>query len=148
MSKYGVFSGPYFLVFGLNTERYEVSLCIQFECGKTQNRKNSVFGHISHSESNESKERQYFGKRMHFQISFSFWELQGNRDVLHKRYLWKITKQVVAVTYFYFIFFAINKRDSRRTTFSPQLFSQKNLHHRCLRDDNRAFPSSEIQARY
>ena len=34
MSKYGVLSGPYFAAVGLNTERYEVSLHIQYECGK------------------------------------------------------------------------------------------------------------------
>ena len=34
VSRYGVFSGPYFPVFGLNTERYSVSLRIQSECGK------------------------------------------------------------------------------------------------------------------
>ena len=28
------YSGPYFPAFRLNTERYEVSLRIQFECGK------------------------------------------------------------------------------------------------------------------
>ena len=49
MSKYGVFSGPYFPVLGLNTERYEVSLRIQSECGKIQTRKNSVFEHFSRS---------------------------------------------------------------------------------------------------
>ena len=49
VSKYGVFSGLYFPAFGLNTERYEVSLCIQSECRKIRTRKNSVFGHISHS---------------------------------------------------------------------------------------------------
>ena len=52
VSRYGYFSSPYFHVFGLNTERYEVyevSLSIQSECGKIQARKNSVFGHISHS---------------------------------------------------------------------------------------------------
>ena len=49
VSKYGVFSGPYFPAFGLNTERYEISLRIQSECGKIQTRKNSVFGHISYS---------------------------------------------------------------------------------------------------
>ena len=42
LSKYGVFSSPYFPAFGLNTERYEV-------CGKIRTRKNSLFGHISHS---------------------------------------------------------------------------------------------------
>ena len=49
VSKYGVFSGPHFPAFGLNTERYEVSLRIQSECGKIRTRKYSVFGHISHS---------------------------------------------------------------------------------------------------
>ena len=38
MSKYGVFSGPYFPMFGLNTERYSVSLHIQSECGKIRTR--------------------------------------------------------------------------------------------------------------
>ena len=49
VSKYGFFSGPYFPAFELNTERYEVSFRIQSECGKLRTRKNSVFGHISHS---------------------------------------------------------------------------------------------------
>ena len=34
VSKYGVFSGPYFPAFGLNTEGYSVSFHIQSECGK------------------------------------------------------------------------------------------------------------------
>ena len=42
VSKYGVLSGPYFPAFGLNTERYFVSLRIQSECGKIRTRKNSV----------------------------------------------------------------------------------------------------------
>ena len=33
------FSGPYFPLFGLNTERYSVSLCIQSEWGKIRARK-------------------------------------------------------------------------------------------------------------
>ena len=33
------FSGPYFPVFGLNMERYRVSLHIQSECGKIRTRK-------------------------------------------------------------------------------------------------------------
>ena len=49
VSKYGVFSDPYFLAFGLNTESYFVSLSIQSKCGKIQTRKNSVFGHFSRS---------------------------------------------------------------------------------------------------
>ena len=49
VSKYRVFSGPYFPVFGLNTERYFVSLRIQSECGKIRTRKKSIFGHFSRS---------------------------------------------------------------------------------------------------
>ena len=48
-SKYKVFSGPYFPVFGLSTERYSVSLRIQSECEKIRTRKNSLFGHFSRS---------------------------------------------------------------------------------------------------
>ena len=52
VSKYGVFSGPYFPIFRLNTERCGLSLRIQSECGKIRTRKNSVFGHFSRSDSN------------------------------------------------------------------------------------------------
>ena len=41
MSKYGIFSGPYFPAFGLI-----LSLRIQSECGKIRTRKNSIFGHV------------------------------------------------------------------------------------------------------
>ena len=49
VSKYGVFSDPYFPAFGLNTERYSVTLGIQSECGKIWTR-NSVFRHFLRSE--------------------------------------------------------------------------------------------------
>ena len=49
VSRHGVFSGPYFPAFGLNKERYSVSLRIQSECGKIRTRENSVFGHFSRS---------------------------------------------------------------------------------------------------
>ena len=49
VSKYGVFSGPYFPVFGLNTEIYGVNLRMQSEYRKIRIRKNSVFGHFSRS---------------------------------------------------------------------------------------------------
>ena len=49
VSKYGFFSGPYFLVFGLNMEIYKVNLRIQSKYRKIQTRKNSVFGHFSRS---------------------------------------------------------------------------------------------------
>ena len=49
VSKYGVISGPYFPVFGLNADIYFVNLCIQSEYRKIRTRNNSVFGHFSHS---------------------------------------------------------------------------------------------------
>ena len=49
MSKYGVFSGPYFPVFGLNTEIYFVNLQIRSECRKRGTRKKPVFGHFWHT---------------------------------------------------------------------------------------------------
>ena len=49
VSKYGVIFGPYFPVFGLNTEIYEVNLRIQSECKKIRTKNNSVFGHFSRS---------------------------------------------------------------------------------------------------
>ena len=45
MSKYGVFSNPYFPVFVMNV----VNLRIQSECGKIRTRKTSVFVHFSHN---------------------------------------------------------------------------------------------------
>ena len=47
VSKYGGFLGQYFPTFELNTERYGVSLRIQFECRKIPTRKNSISGHFS-----------------------------------------------------------------------------------------------------
>ena len=47
----GSFFWSVFPVFGLNTGRYSISLRIYFECRKIRTRKNSVFGHFSHSES-------------------------------------------------------------------------------------------------
>ena len=49
LSKYGVFSGLYFPLFGLNTEIYSVNLGIQSAYGKIRPRKTSVFGQFSHS---------------------------------------------------------------------------------------------------
>ena len=46
VSKYGVISGPYFPVFGLNTDIYAVKLRIQSEYRKIRTRNNSVFGHF------------------------------------------------------------------------------------------------------
>ena len=52
MSKYGVFSCTYFPVFGLNAKIYSVNIRIQSEYGKIRTKKNSVFGHFSHSAGN------------------------------------------------------------------------------------------------
>ena len=41
------FSGPYFPAFGLNTERYYISLGIQFEFWENNDQKNSAYGHFS-----------------------------------------------------------------------------------------------------
>ena len=49
VSKYGVFSGRYFPVFGLNTEIYGVDLHIPSEYRKIWTRKNSAFGFFSRS---------------------------------------------------------------------------------------------------
>ena len=50
MSKYGVFSAAYFPAFALNTERYEVSLCIQSKCGKIRTRKKlRIWTHFTQS---------------------------------------------------------------------------------------------------
>ena len=49
MSKYGVSSGLYFLLFGLNTEIYSVNFRILSEYRKIRTRKKSIFGHFSRS---------------------------------------------------------------------------------------------------
>ena len=46
VSKYEVISGPYFPVFGLNTEIYSLNIRIQSEYRKLQTRNNFVFGHL------------------------------------------------------------------------------------------------------
>ena len=50
VSQYGVFSGPYFPVFGLTMEIYSINLRARSEYRKIRTRKNSVFGHFSRSE--------------------------------------------------------------------------------------------------
>ena len=49
MFKYGVLSGPHFLVFGLNTEIYRVNLHFQSRYRKIRSRKNSIFRHFPRS---------------------------------------------------------------------------------------------------
>ena len=49
LSKCGAFSGPYFPVFGLNTEIYGVNIGIKSEYRKIRTRKNSLFERFSRS---------------------------------------------------------------------------------------------------
>ena len=56
MSKYGVFSGPYFHVFGVNAGKYGPE-------------KNSVFGHLSRSENVRSSENFWFFNFENFKLS-------------------------------------------------------------------------------
>ena len=51
VSKYGLFSSPYFPVFGLNRVIYSVNFRIQSEYGKIRTMKNSVFGNFRLNES-------------------------------------------------------------------------------------------------
>ena len=55
VSKHGVISGPYFPVFGLNTEIYGVNSLSQSEYRNMRTRINSVFGHFSRSEVSATK---------------------------------------------------------------------------------------------
>ena len=48
--KYGIFSGLYFPVFGLNREIYSIYLRIQSKYRKTRTRKNSLFGYFFRSD--------------------------------------------------------------------------------------------------
>ena len=52
MPKYGIISGPYFPVFGLNMEIYIVN---QSEYRKIRTRNNSIFGNFSRSDSKRKK---------------------------------------------------------------------------------------------
>ena len=62
-SKYKVFSGPHFPVFGLNMDIYRVNLCIESEYRKIRTRKNSVYGHFSCSVYNQKKSIAQHEKR-------------------------------------------------------------------------------------
>ena len=50
VSKNGVFSAPYFPIFGLNIKIYGINLRFQTENGKIRTRRKSVPGHFSQSE--------------------------------------------------------------------------------------------------
>ena len=75
MSKHRVISGPYFPAFGVNTERYFVSLRIHSECGKIRTRNYSVFGHFSHSDIHTE----------HWSVTFTLFLLM-TISTIHKSY--------------------------------------------------------------
>ena len=68
MSKYGVISGPYFPVLGLNTE-------IQSEYKKIRTRNNSVFEHFSRSEVSNCNATKKGGVRIRENKDVSYTEL-------------------------------------------------------------------------
>ena len=85
--KYGVFSGPYFPAFGLNKERYEVSLRIQSKCRKIRTKRNSVFEHISRSESfrvSKVSIRKAESLRLCYHYSFRYGSFLGNFPIFSK----------------------------------------------------------------
>ena len=66
------FSGPYFLAFRLNTERYRVSVRIQFECGKIWTRKTpktDTFHAVKPTQHNPDV-WQWFGVQQDFQMFY------------------------------------------------------------------------------
>ena len=78
MSKYGVFSGPYFAVFELNTEIYSLNLRIQSEYKKVRTRKYFVFGDFSRSDYNFSKRiisSTEYNLFIHETIMFRSWDI-------------------------------------------------------------------------
>ena len=61
VSKYGVFSGPYFPTLALNTEIYSLNLRIRHAYGKIPTRKNSVYWSLSCSDQYETAEKYMRG---------------------------------------------------------------------------------------
>ena len=84
VSKYGFFSGPYFLVLGLNMEIYIVNLRIQSQCRKKRTRKNSVFGHFSRSDIHTF--------RKHWSFIWPDAQLEGGRWEASPVLFWKSKK--------------------------------------------------------
>ena len=79
VSKYEVFSGPYFPVFGMNTEIYRANVRIQSEYRKMSTRKNSLFRPFWRSaftgilwKSSSEKYCKCIKKKVCAGISFSF----------------------------------------------------------------------------
>ena len=91
MSKCGVFPGPYFPVFGLNTEIYSVNLCIQCKYGKMRTRKNCAFRHFLRSALPDCRNYSKFNtfRINRFVSSFAWFEyFQVHWKALNKEEYW------------------------------------------------------------
>ena len=97
VSKYGVFSGPYFPLFGLNTEIYGVNLRIQTEYRKIRTRKVSVFGNFSRSVK--------FAKPATFQKCKSKLQILIQVNQNKKKHKLRLTRSIIAMR-----FWTINSR--------------------------------------
>ena len=89
VSKYGVFSGLYFPVFGLNTDIYFVNLCINYGCRKIRTRKNSVFGHFSRSDQDKVNKvlfRITWFKTLKMRLKIRFTQRHIQNPVKHLRW--------------------------------------------------------------
>ena len=95
MSKCGVFSGPYFPIFELNSEIYSVNLRIQFEYGKIRTRKNSVFGHFSHCSHLHMSRSFYWGSFWFQNVSLNICAPGRGfiRAIAASIYLWKVNNR-------------------------------------------------------
>ena len=94
VSKYGVFSGSDFPVFGLNTEIYCVNLRIQSEYRKIRTRKKSVFGHFSSSA--YFTQCQVIRETFYIFLFPYFWNnslcgISFLQNFKHSEYFWKIS---------------------------------------------------------
>ena len=87
-AKYEVLYGPYFPVFGVNTEIYSINLRIQSKYGKIRTRKNSVYGHFLRSAKvmNEAEDKRQIGRRYMFKRPQSV----GKR----REKIWSATKKI------------------------------------------------------
>ena len=109
------FSDPYFSVFGLNTEIYEVNHCIHSEYRKMRTRNNSVFEHLSRSVSaknwsflrlpcifkevktkrkNTENCKKDFSIHLHFSTQIPFITSERELDYFHQNVNIRVTSQV------------------------------------------------------
>ena len=99
MSKHGVFSGPYFPAFELNTEIYGVNLRIQSKCRKIWAGKNSVFAQFLHSE------KEYQNAATKF-LSEYFWMSK----TIHSQCTLSLTPENIRQPYGFLMFSAVSER--------------------------------------